>query len=458
MTIITDTIVAIATASGPAGVSVIRISGPDALSIGDRLVAASNTAKYPSQQRAGTFFYAGIQNPKTTLRIDDGLFLIFRAPHSFTGEDVLEVQGHGGRIPSEQILQAALDAGARLADPGEFSKRAFLNGRLDLTQAEAIMDFIQSKSVRMAHIARAQLDGTLGSQVRQLYMAITELCAEIEYLLDFDESELQADFLHPLHPRLVTVYSEIKGLITSWNKNGHVLREGASVVLSGKPNAGKSSLLNALLGHARAIVNEQPGTTRDSIEEGCLIEGIPIRLVDTAGIRPTSDCIEQEGIARSRQLISQADINLRLIECTDQDAYRALNHQTLQINDIVVITKGDLSSKTDWDYSNKHPVIVTSVKTGMGLDTLKQKIVDVLGCTHMEATHTTIVSDRHVAEFTQTEQQLASALTLFEQKRVDCVLLAHHLRTGAESLGRITGRIYSDDLLDAIFSRFCVGK
>lgn len=455
MTTITDTIAARVTASGPAGVSVIRISGPDALRIGDRLVAAvSNNIKRPSQERAGTFFYAGIQNPKTNTRIDDGLFLIFRAPHSFTGEDVLEVQGHGGRIPSEQILQAAIDGGARLADPGEFSKRAFLNGRLDLTQAEAIMDFIQSKSERMAHIARAQLDGSLGAQLMQVYTQITGVSVEVEYLLDFDERELQHDFLDHMQARLYKIKEEITRLIASWNKNGHVLREGASVVISGKPNVGKSSLLNALLGHARAIVNDRPGTTRDSIEEGCTIHGIPIRLIDTAGIRWTDDSIEQEGIARSHHLISQADINLRLIEITDHEERRALEKKPLKPNDIIVLTKGDLKSE-----STVNNEIVTSVKTGVGLAELKEKIRDVLGYTQLESVDaTTIVSARHAAELVQAEQELSTALSLYEQKNADCVLLAHHLRTAAEAIGRITGRIYSEDLIDAVFSRFCVGK
>lgn len=458
METITDTIAAIATAAGPAGVSVIRISGPEALKIGDHLVATSNNAKRPSQCHAGTFFYARIQNPKTEQRIDDGLFLIFRAPHSFTGEDVLEIHGHGGRIPSEQILQAVFAAGARLAEPGEFSKRAFLNGRLDLTQAEAIMDFIQSKSERMAHIARAQLDGALGSQVLHLYHETTSLCAEIEYLLDFDENELPVDFIRQWKPRLCTVETAIKSLITSWKSNGHVLRDGATVVISGKPNVGKSSLLNALLGHSRAIVNEQPGTTRDTIEEGCVIQGIPIRLVDTAGIRQTSDGIEQEGIARSHHCIAQADVNLRLIESTDLAERAACDEDARSKNDIVVITKGDLCEPHLNNSEKMKAPVVISVKTGQGLETLKHKIIEVLGCTQSESTGTAIVSARHAAELMRAEQALADASPLFEHKNVDCALLAHHLRIAAEALGHITGRIYSEDLLDAVFSRFCVGK
>ena len=483
------------------------------------------TSHKPSRRAAGSFFYADIIHPLTNEKIDDALVLLFHGPRSYTGEEIVEIQGHGGTLPSRRLLEAVLAAGARMAEPGEFSKRAFLNGRIDLTQAEAICDFIQSKSDRMAHVARAQLDGQLGTRMTALYETLLSHCAEAEHQLDFDEGELSETFLTQTTQAVEQTMRELSALIRSWETHGHVLRDGALVVLSGKPNAGKSSLLNALLGRNRAIVHHVPGTTRDVIEESLLLEGIPLRLADTAGLRTATDDVEQEGIARSRALIQQADVNLHLVDATTvtEQEIAEIPHDA---RSILVLTKSDLlapcgtspASGTginegvigngimEWrnlgileeaptggtrsvasghneawpsraairlSPSFQHSHIPTfqfevtgkpsgvdgairiSAKTGLGLKRLTEAILQKLGVVNPTDT-LEIINQRHV-------QELRAASAATEQAHAylikrDLVIAANELRVAAEALGRIVGRVYSDDLLEAIFSRFCVGK
>jgi tRNA modification GTPase len=447
----TDTIAAIATAPGPAGVCVVRISGPEALQVADRLTPL--TSHKPSRRAAGSFFYADIIHPLTNEKIDDALVLLFHGPRSYTGEEIVEIQGHGGTLPSRRLLEAVLAAGARMAEPGEFSKRAFLNGRIDLTQAEAICDFIQSKSDRMAHVARAQLDGKLGTRMTALYETLLSHCAEAEHQLDFDEGELSETFLTQTTQAVEQTMRELSALIRSWETHGHVLRDGALVVLSGKPNAGKSSLLNALLGRNRAIVHHVPGTTRDVIEESVLVEGIPLRLADTAGLRLATDDVEQEGIARSRALIQQADVNLHLLDATTvtEQEIAEIPHDA---RSILVLTKSDLLAVHNDDQVTDGAIRI-SAKTGVGLKRLTEAILQKLGVVNPTDT-LEIINQRHV-------QELQAARAATEQAHAylikrDLVIAANELRVAAEALGRIVGRVYSDDLLDAIFSRFCVGK
>ena len=446
-----DTIAAIATAPGPAGVCVVRISGPDALHVADRLTPL--TSHKPSRHAAGTFIYADIIHPVTNEKIDDALILVFHAPRSFTGEEVVEIQGHGGTLPSKRLLEAVLAAGARMAEAGEFSKRAFLNGHVDLTQAEAICDYIQSTSERMAHVARAQLDGALGSRVTALYEAMLAHCADVEHQLDFDEGELSETFLKETTQALQQTMLPLAQMIQSWNTNGHVLRDGALVVLSGKPNAGKSSLLNALLGRKRAIVHHVPGTTRDVIEESLLVEGIPLRLADTAGLRVATDDVEQEGIVRTRDLMKQADINLHLIDAvtaTDEE----LSAIPQDARSLFVLTKSDLLLTAANNQSREDRVFV-SAQTGAGLDQLAQAILKKLGVVNASA-GVEIINQRHAQELRTAHTAAEQAQALLLQR--DLVIAANELRKAAEALGRIVGRVYSEDLLESIFSRFCVGK
>jgi len=444
-----DTIAAIATAPGPAGVCIVRISGNEALQVADGLVPL--TSHKPSRHERGTFFYADIVHPRTGEKVDDVLILVFRAPRSFTGEDVVEIQGHGGTLPARLLLEAVLAAGARHAEPGEFSKRAFLNGRLDLTQAEAICDFIQAKSERMAHVARAQLDGRLGTHMTALYEAVLAQGADVEHQLDFDEGELSERFVEQTAQAVQKILVELSRVLQSWNTEGHLLREGALVVLSGKPNAGKSSLLNAMLGRNRAIVHHIPGTTRDVIEENALVEGLPIRLVDTAGLRDTADDVEQEGIQRTHALMKQADVNLHVLDATtatpEEVAATPRDQQSL-----CLLTKSDLLTDP---IKYGDGVLLVSAKTGEGLAELGKAILSNLGVSR-DAAGIEIVNQRHAQEITTAHGCVERALSLLYTR--DLVLAANELRVAAEALGRITGRCYSEDLLECIFSRFCVGK
>ena len=449
-------IAAIATAAGAAGVCVVRISGPGVFEVGDRL--AAELLRKPSQRAAGTFFHAAIVHPLTRERIDDAVVLIYRAPHSFTGEDTIEIQGHGGSVPSRRLLEAVLAAGARLAEPGEFTKRAFLNGRLDLTQAEAVCDFIQSKTDRAAHVARAQLDGALGKQVGALYERVMAVSADVEHLLDFDEGELPDAFVSRTVARVEEAVLEMERLAATWNA-GHLLRDGALVVISGRPNAGKSSLLNALLGRNRAIVNEVPGTTRDVIEEGYALNGIPLRLVDTAGLRETGDAVEREGIERARDLMRQADLNIHLID-QSAAADEALCREFEQLpvcRTLIGITKCDLPAAGPLPVPRDRMQVRLSVKSGAGLDALKSAMAKLLGL-DMEMQGQPVVSLRQVTELQEAVAQGRVACDALSAGSENLVIAAGKLRAAAEALGRIVGRVYSDDLLDMIFSRFCVGK
>jgi len=450
-------IAAIATAAGAAGVCMVRISGRGALQVGDRLVAESN--RKPSYRTAGTFFHAVIVHPVTRERIDDAVILVYRAPHSFTGEDTLEIQGHGGSVPSRRLLEAVLAAGARLAAPGEFTKRAFLNGRFDLTQAEAVCDFIQSKTDRAAHVARAQMDGVLGKQITDLYERVMAVSADIEHLLDFDEGELPETFISRTLASVDEAVQRLERLAETWH-TGHFLRDGALVVISGRPNAGKSSLLNALLGRNRAIVNEVPGTTRDVIEEGYVLNGVLVRLVDTAGLRETRDVVEREGIDRARAIMQQADLNVHLIDqsVAVDEALRRELEQLPGRRTLIGIAKCDLPAAGPLSLLPCDLMKVKlSVKTAEGLADLKSAMIKLLGLdTEMQGQP--IVSLRHANELKKADAQGRAACNVLSAGPQNLVIAAGYLRDSAEALGRIVGRVYSDDLLDMIFSRFCVGK
>jgi len=449
-------IAAIATALGPAGLGVVRISGAGSLALGDRLFPGVDPK--PSQREGGTFFHARVVHPITGKTVDDAVALVFRPPHSYTGEEALEIQGHGGAVPPRRVLEAVLAAGARLAEAGEFTRRAFLNGRLDLVQAEAVCDFIQSKTERAATVARSQLDGWLGDQIRGLYERATSVCADVEHFLDFDESELPDSFLTDKQGELAELIRSLSRLSDSWN-DGHLLRDGALVVISGRPNAGKSSLLNALLGWDRAIVSTLPGTTRDIIEESIAINGVPLRMVDTAGLRETDLAVEREGIKRARDWARQADLNIYLVDCSvpwnpaEKSEWQQLSPSTT----VFCLTKCDLAFRGEPELPEGSMRIRLSVVSGEGMDVLRRAITDKLGLA-ADASDCSVVSLRQVSELRNAIRGMVSADRALKAGSEQLVIAANELRTAAEGLGRIVGRVYSDDLLDTIFSRFCVGK
>ena len=466
---INDTIAAIATAPGAAGIAIIRISGPEAFEIADTIFRCKSPA--PSQRPAMQVVYGHLTDGQKDM--DEALLLPFRAPASYTREDVVELHVHGGSISARTTLQMILQKGARLAGPGEFTRRAFLSGRIDLLQAEAVMDLIAAKSQRAASAALEQLEGNLSKSFNTVYDTLIAVAADLEAQLDFDEDELPARATEDLLLRLGLARKQLEALIATWEE-GHRLREGTLVVLAGRPNTGKSTLLNLLLGKDRAIVTPIAGTTRDSLEEEVILNGFPLRIVDTAGLR-TADCeIEQEGIRRSRALMDQAEIVILLIDASrpldaeDQALLEACPHE----NTLVLLNKIDLGQNVSAaDIPQKHVVSCSLLQTYAqpfvvppsggpppGIDACKEALCGMLHLTPQTESHA-VISERHRKMAQATIRAVQQAGNILRQNGESSEMIAAlALREGIEQLGQITGRRYHDNLLEAIFSRFCVGK
>ena len=433
-----DTIAAIATAPGRGGVAVVRVSGSEAFSIAERLTGIRDQGP-------------GIRVGRIA-NVDEGVILFFKGPHSYTGEDVVEFQCHGGTVTPRRVLEVCLAAGARLARRGEFTERAFLNGKLDYDQAESVLDLIDAKTARAADAALEGLSGRKRRELKSLYDSALDLSTRLEHALDVDEGELADDYVRELGSQISDLRSRISGALRRANE-GKILREGALVVLAGPPNAGKSSLMNALLEENRAIVSDIPGTTRDSIEEWLDLDGWPIRLVDTAGLRTSQDEVEGEGVRRAEDLIAKADLVLWL---RNSEAGEPLNGSIAQLLNRLTSQPLNLSTKCDLV---RGPGLNVSAKTGEGLDELKREIVAKL----KEKAETSVV-DLPEGNFVA----LREALTLLEtgegqetgegRQEEDLVLTANAVRAAAERLGAAIGVTYSSNLLDNLFSRFCVGK
>ena len=433
-----DTIAAIATAPGRGGVAVVRVSGSEAFSIAERLTGIRDQGP-------------GIRVGRIA-NVDEGVILFFKGPHSYTGEDVVEFQCHGGTVTPRRVLEACLAGGARLARRGEFTERAFLNGKLDYDQAESVLDLVDAKTARAADAALEGLSGRKRRELKSLYDSALDLSTRLEHALDVDEGELADDYVRELGSQISDLRSQISGALRRANE-GKILREGALVVLAGPPNAGKSSLMNALLEENRAIVSDIPGTTRDSIEEWLDLDGWPIRLVDTAGLRTSQDEVEGEGVRRAEDLIAKADLVLWL---RNSEAGEPLNGSIAQLLNRLTSQPLNLSTKCDLV---RGPGLNVSAKTGEGLDELKREIVAKL----KEKAETSVV-DLPEGNFVA----LREALTLLEtgegqetgegRQEEDLVLTANAVRAAAERLGAAIGVTYSSNLLDNLFSRFCVGK
>lgn len=409
-----DTIVALATASGPSGIAVIRASGSEAFGLVKHL---TGKPVEPGRFSLRRVVWEG-------RLLDKAIVLAFAAPHSYTGEDVVEFQCHGGDVTSRRILEALIAAGARLAKRGEFTARALLNGRIDYAQAEGTLNLIEARTARAADAALRVLDGSQRKGERALYEEALAISAELEHALDLDEEELGESFVPRLAVRLASLRAKMELELRRVHE-GHLLSSGALVVLAGPPNAGKSALMNALLESDRVLVSERPGTTRDSVEDWLSLEGWPIRLVDTAGLRETDDAIEAEGVRRAKDLIARADIVLVLGGAKIEAA-----------NTIILHAKCDLG---------RGEGLNVSAKTGEGLDELKRALVARLE---------TLVPEASALR----AEPLIAALAEMPREIADLVLTANAMRSVAEKLGDLVGAIYSEDLLDNLFSRFCVGK
>lgn len=439
-----DTIAAIATAPGRAGIGVIRISGP-----ATRDVARAVLGAVPEPRTAAlrTFRDAGGAG------IDHGLALFFPGPQSYTGEDVLELQGHGGSVVLQAVLVACLDAGARIAEPGEFTRRAFLEGKLDLAQAEAVTDLIDAASREAARSAMRSLSGEFSDTLARLAAGVLELRALTEAMLDFPEEEVDAIHRDDASTRVRALDAELAHIL-SRSRSGSLLRTGAHVVLAGPPNVGKSSLLNRLAGADRAIVTPVPGTTRDALRESIEISGVPVVLVDTAGVHASEDLIERLGMERARAEISGADVVLLVSDAAKPGAGEASSIATDlrgQAACIRVRNKIDLASVRD--AAPVEPAVCVSALTGEGIDALRAAILDALGVS-TAGEGAFLARERHLRALERAHGHLGAAAGLAGRWE----LFAEELKLGHEAIGEITGGAANEDVLGEIFSRFCIGK
>lgn len=456
-----DTIAAISTPVGEGGISIIRLSGPEAISIVKKIYRGKDLAKVATN----TINYGHIVDPESGEQIDEVMVSVMRAPKTYTCEDVVEINCHGGLLVTNQILELTLSNGARMAEPGEFTKRAFLNGRLDLSQSEAVMDLISAKTNDSRRVALNQLGGSLSRLIKQLRQEILNVLAQVEVNIDYPEyddaevmtTKLMKDHATSLREKLV------KLLATA--TQGKILREGLATAIIGRPNVGKSSLLNALLHEDKAIVTNVAGTTRDVIEEYVNVAGVPLKLIDTAGIRKTDDTVEKIGVERSRQALDSADLVLLLIDgstpLTAED--KRLIELTANHQRIILLNKVDLPAKTTADQLNAllagDRVIPLSVTTNQGLDTLAATIKHLFfkeGLTNSQQT-VMVTNARQTALLKKAKQALDDVLSgIADGMPVDLVQI--DLKRCWDLLGEITGDSYQDELIDQLFSQFCLGK
>nr|WP_206081629.1 tRNA uridine-5-carboxymethylaminomethyl(34) synthesis GTPase MnmE [Megasphaera sp. SW808] len=455
----TDTIAAIATPLGESGIGVIRISGSKAYDVGDAIFKSKSSL--PLAQRRDRSIQYGLIVDDDGKAVDEVILLIMKGPRSYTAEDVLEIQCHGGRQSLSEILGLVLRHGARLANPGEFTQRAFVNGRLDLAQAEAVMDVIQAKSAQGLTSAVSQLEGRLSRVVGDMRLHLTDFITRLEVTVDYPEEDLEdievpdiAGAIREMERRLDDMLAE--------SKSGRMMRDGVMAAIAGTPNAGKSSLLNRFLETERAIVTDVPGTTRDVIEEWISIQGVPICLVDTAGIRSTDDTVEQIGVRRAKEYMDRADIILVVV-----DQSRPLQEEDRQILEtargrqaLIVLNKEDLQPAFETEELQSYglPILSISASTGAGMGALKDAMLSLALKQGLTAAQSALLANtRHIELVRQSREALQRALDTIEAGMpVDCAIV--DIREAWELLGSITGDTVHDDIIEEIFSRFCLGK
>ena len=457
-----DTISAIVTAPGEAGVGIVRVSGPLAQNVGEALFCSASgrkLAELPSHYAS----YGKVVNPVDGAMVDEVLLLVMRAPHSYTREDVVEIQCHGSHVSLRRILALTLSCGARLAEPGEFTKRAFLNGRLDLTQAEAVMDVIRAKTEASLRLAVRHLEGGLAAAIRAERERLLALIAHIEALLDYPEEEIEEVSARQAADGAALAAAKLQHLLDTADQ-GKVLREGLATVILGKPNVGKSSLLNALVRTQRAIVTDVPGTTRDVIEEYVKLRGVPLRIIDTAGIRETEDIVEKLGVERSRQMLEEADLVLVLLDTSrplsteDKEVLTLLGAQ----KSLVLLNKSDLpplwGEEEIRTLAPGQQVLRISLAAASGLEELEEAIVQQVYCgAASQGEGLLAVNVRQEALLQQAVRHLQEVgVAAAAGMPLDC--LSIDLRAAWTLLGEITGDTVGEDMITEIFSRFCIGK
>jgi len=457
-----ETISAVATAAGEGAIGIVRMSGNKAIAIVSEIfngIKYKKTADIDSQKMA----YGHIVDPEGQKTVDEVLVLIMRAPRSYTREDVVEIHCHGGVVPLRKILELTIRYGARLAEPGEFTKRAFLNGRLDLTQAEAVIDIIRAKTDASLRMAVGHLAGTLSEKIRRLRYNILGMIANLEATIDFPEEDIEELTAQGVKNAVTIVLVDIDHLLAT-KETGRILREGLETVIIGKPNVGKSSLLNALLKEKRAIVTDVPGTTRDIIEEFINIRGIPLKIVDTAGLRETADIVERLGVEKAREYIATADLILIVLDASmplsveDREVLALLPGRDA----IVLINKSDLPTLLNMDevytYVLDKQVIKISVTESSGLIELEQVIFDMVYSGQVQQKEGAFINNLRQANLLEQAKShlLAVLLTIDDGMPPDCIVV--DLRDAWEKLGEITGDTVGGDIIEQIFTNFCIGK
>lgn len=455
-----DTIAAISTPPGEGAISIVRLSGDDALEIAQKVF---KTSKDFMTVPTHTIHYGHIKDPKNDKVIDEVMVSVMREPRTFTRENVVEINCHGGIVVTNQVLQLLLRQGARLAEPGEFTKRAFLNGRVDLSQAEAVMDIIRAKTDKAMHVALTQLDGNLSTLIQSLRQEILETLAQVEVNIDYPEyDDVEEMTAKLLLEKSETVKQQIHHLLKT-AKQGKILREGLSTAIIGRPNVGKSSLLNYLLKEDKAIVTDIAGTTRDVIEEYVNVRGVPLKLVDTAGIRETEDIVEKIGVERSRKALAEADLILLVLNQSEPltEADKDLLKVTEGMKRIILLNKTDLVSQLDLSELEDlvtEEVFAISVHKSQGMEHLEQKIADLFfdgGTVEKDATY--VSNNRHIALLEQAELALEEVVTGIESGMpVDLVQI--DMTRCWDLLGEVIGDSVQDELITQLFSQFCLGK
>ncbi len=461
MSTIEDTIAAIATSLGEASVGIVRVSGPDASGVAARCFR-DRSGRFKSLDRR-MFSYGQVIDPLTEEPVDECIALWMPGPHSYTAEDVLELQVHGGVHVVQQVLESVLAAGVRLAEPGEFTKRAFLNGRIDLSQAEAVMDLIRAKTDKASRVALAQVKGQLRERIIRLRKRLIQLQAHVEVTIDYPEHDVEEVACQQVENVGGELIQEVESLAAS-SRMGMILRQGVLTAIVGRPNVGKSSLMNALLRRDRAIVTDIPGTTRDVLEEYVNVRGLPFRLVDTAGIRETEDRVEQIGVERSRETLQQAELVLLLLNgnepLTVED--EALLQQTEGMPRIIVVNKSDLEQRLSLEELKKRtgtePVLQLSVREQVGIAALEETMERLVHGGNVEMSDLTYATNaRQSALLKEALEDLREAVSA-AQMRATLDIIAVGLQAAYASLGRVIGEEVGEDLLDEIFSQFCLGK
>jgi tRNA modification GTPase len=443
-----DTIAAVSTAPGEGAIALVRLSGANAVGVADKIFHGK---EMPSRFEPHVQHFGEIFGPEGRL-IDQVMLSVHRAPASYTGEDLIEISCHGGMLVSAKVLEACLRAGARAARPGEFTERAFLNGKMDLTQAEAVIDLIRAKTDLALRSATEQLEGRLGEQIRKIRDELVELLAHINASIDFPEEGITPDEGETLRARLGSIREEIAALLATADQ-GRILREGVRVVIYGATNAGKSSLLNRLLGYDRVIVSDTHGTTRDTIEETFNLDGIPIRLLDTAGLRTSTSELEREGIARTEKSLQLADLRLHIAD-RNMSKPPHIEERVRDSNEIIVLNKSDLPENRDW--KDFHAVRISCL-TGEGLPELQKEILARITKQNLKPESPVAINTRH-RDCLRRALESCDRATTAQTEGLSPEYAAIHLNEALLAVGEVIGIVDVEQVLDSVFSQFCIGK